>query len=429
MRRICIAVFCSISVFICMLLPVVECRLMDVQKTSPDHDRDTHVIEAASPYEYGLSVGTLFNPQFRVLHVLTRLSNGPRIDHQYVEDQLRTIEQDFPYFLDELRGVSTSTGITIQHLIAIQYMLYSVCLGECTIALATGTATKDNQTFLLFNMDSSVETMKEWFVSTLLHRLYSMVWWVVRIRTMDYAYAFWGIPVILEYPFLNEKGLGWGSPGTVFTDNESRPIDEGPGMPTMMLETFAMMTCKNVSEVACLYRETERASPKKDAWPHMYDSSSSCFCDSNGGILCIEQTHQYILTVFGNSTDITGARAGILWHANHHQWLDPSLTGSVYPNEYPSSALRAERTKELLLDEYGNITLDVCKRISRDHDAGFDPREKDSGDICRHPDTHTSKITAFSWIIMPKEMTVYWTHTAPCKGKFFTYNFSSVFDL
>jgi hypothetical protein len=159
----------------------------------------------------------------------------------------------------------------------------------------------------------------------------------------------------------------------------------------------------------------------------MYDGSSSCFCDLEGGILIIEQTHHYIITVFGNSTEITGAPAGILWHANHHQWLDPNLTGSVYPNENPSSDLRAERTHELLNDAYGNITLETCKTITRDHGGGFDIDGKDSGDICRHPDSSSSKITAFSWIIMPKNLTVFWTHTSPCKGIFFEHDFSKIF--
>jgi hypothetical protein len=162
-------------------------------------------------------------------------------------------------------------------------------------------------------------------------------------------------------------------------------------------------------------------------WFHQYDGSSSCFCDKEGGILAIEQTHHYIITVFGNSTDITGAPEGILWHANHHQWLDPNLTGSVFPSENPSSAFRAQRARELLEQQYGNITLEVCKEITRDHGGGFDPEGKDSGDICRHPDKNSRKITAFSWIILPKDLTVYWTHRSPCKSVFLKHDFSRIF--
>ena len=107
--------------------------------------------------------------------------------------------------------------------------------------------------------------------------------------------------------------------------------------------------------------------------------------------------------------------------------MDPNLTGSVYPSEYPPSALRAERTYELLNNSYGNITLDVCKKISRDHGGGFDPNGKDPGDICRHPYKDNPKVTAFAWIIQPKDLTVYWTHGSPCRSIFWKHDFSRIF--
>ena len=175
---------------------------------------------------------------------------------------------------------------------------------------------------------------------------------------MKYKYAFCGIPILDEWLFLNEKGLGFGGNGMGITKNESRYIDEGPGMSTYMLERLTMMTCKNVSEVAKLWKNMERASGTYRDWPHHFDNSISVWCDREGGILMIEQTHNHIITVFGNSTEITGASEDVLWHANHHQWLDPNLTGSLFPSEYSSSGMRAERARELLEENYGNITLE-----------------------------------------------------------------------
>ena len=428
------AIFFTISlVLTAVLLPVVAFRTPDGQKTNTlfherPEEKTLHRLDAISPYEYGMKVGFIFNAQFKFLSTIVRIIDKTRIQNTFRDDQIQYIEQFFPFFAEELRGISKTTHIDVHTLLRLQSRLSSLLSSECTTALATGKATRNNETFLLFNMDSSVEDIRHILVSTLLHRLFSFKIWVVQICTMKYSYAFWGIPILLEYPFLNEKGVGWSSPGTIFTKNESRYIDEGPGMSTMLLEKLAMMTCENVSEVACLYKNTERASPKKETWCHQYDSSSSCFCDSDGGILCIEQTHQYILTVFGNSTEITGAPEGIIWHANHHQWLDPMRTGSVFPSEYPSSALRAERAYELLINQYGNITLEFCKLITSDHKGGFDVNGKDSGDICRHPDNTSSILTAFSWIIMPKQHMVYWTHTSPCEGIFFDYDFSEIFE-
>ena len=133
-----------------------------------------------------------------------------------------------------------------------------------------------------------------------------------------------------------------------------------------------MMTCKNVSEDAKLWKNNQRASGTYRTWPHFWDNSMSVWRDQEGGILMVEQTHNHILTVFGNSTEITGAPEGMLWHANIHQWLDPNLTGSMFREDARSSPLRADRAYELLMDNYGNITLDVYKGITRDHGGGYD---------------------------------------------------------
>jgi hypothetical protein len=387
-------------------------------------------IEASSSYEYGFKTGDLLKKEYQLIdRLVARFTKKIDTSHETIENQINYIGQNYPFFLEELRGLSASTNMKLENLIILQSKIRSLFDGECTVTLATGKATKNNETFLTFNIDSSVDSIRDIFSSTILHRVFSLKCWIARINTMEYRYAFWGIPILYELPFLNEKGLGWGSPGTGLTENESRHIDEGPGISTMLLEKLAMMTCKNVSEVAKLYDNIERASQKGKGWFHQYDGSSSCFCDKEGGILIIEQTHSHIITVFGNSTEITGAPEGILWHTNHHQWLDPDLTGSVYPDESPSSGFRAERARELLETNYGNITLDVCKKITRDHGGGYNEDEKDSGDICRHPDKYSLKVNAFSWIIVPKELTVYWTHTSPCKGIFWKHDFSKIFDV
>ncbi len=384
-------------------------------------------IETSSSYDYGFMAGRLLNRHYKILTTLFNFLEDREINKKYFENQMENLEQYYPFFLEELRGLSASTNIKLETLFLIQSKLCSLFGGECTATISTGKATKNNETFLTFNVDTSVENIRDILFQTILHRIFSFKFWIARINTMEYRYAFWGIPVLYEFPILNEEGLGWGSPGTLLTENKSRCVDEGPGIATLLLEKLAMMTCKNVSEVAKLYNNIERASQKGKGWFNMYDGSSSCFCDKEGGILVIEQTHNYILTVFGNSTDITGAPEGILWHTNHHQWLDPNLTGSVYPSENPSSAFRAERAQELLEQYYGNITLDVCKKIARDHGGGYNRDGKDSGDICRHPDKYSLKVNTFGWIIVPKELTVYMTHNSPCKSIFWKHDFTRQF--
>ena len=120
------------------------------------------------------------------------------------------------------------------------------------------------------------------------------------------------------------------------------------------------------------------------------------------------------------------SRVSCFLNSNHHQWLDPSLTGSKYGYEYITSEMRANRSLELLELSYGNITIETCKNITRDHGGGFDENKRDSGDICRHPDKNALWITSFSWIIQSKTMTIYLTSNAPCKTEFNEYNFTGI---
>jgi len=388
-----------------------------------DFNEPVNHLCASSHYDYGLKVGKRFRLQYKLLDILSGFLNNDKVSDNEIKDQINDLERYCPFFLDELKGLSSALNIRLEKLFSLQNLFYSVFSGECTATLATGKATKNNETFLTFNLDTTASG--KGIFGILLYRLFTYKSWIVSINTLNYKYAFFGIPVIYEFPIINEKGLGWGSPGTVY--NESRYIDKGPGIATMQLEKLALMTCKNVSEVASLYKYMERACQKGESWFHKFDGSSSSFCDKEGGILVIEHSHNYIVTVFGNSTEITGAREGILWHGNHHIWLDPYLTGSVIPSKYPSSRYRTDRTYELLNNSYGNITLDTCKQICRDHGGGSNKNGKDSYDICRHPDKNFSKVTSFAFIIQPKNMTVYWTHRSPCRSIFWKHDFSKIF--
>jgi len=383
-------------------------------------------INASNPYDYGFKMGKILNTFYRFLNNFVFTSERTKINESHIKDQIKDIEKYCPFFLEELKGLSASTHIKLENLIILQNKLSSLSDDQCTATLATGKATKNNETFLTFNIDAHADNLGATIHSILIGRSFSEKLWVVRINTMRYRYVFLGIPIIKELPLLNEKGLGWGCPGTHFNQSENL-VDTGPGIGTIILDRMAMMTCKNVSEVADLFKNSDRGLQRGEGWQHQFDGATSCFCDSEGGILVIEMTHNYIATVFGNSTDITGAPEGILWHANHHQWLDPNLTGSLYPNEIPSSGFRAERARELLEQYYGNITLDICKKITRDYGGGYDKNKRDSGDICRIPDKNEKRMTDYAWIIVPKELAVYITHTNPYRGIFWKHDFSKLF--
>ncbi len=384
-------------------------------------------LDACSPYDYGLLVGKQFRAQYKLLDMSSRFLRNNNMNKEEIQEQINNIEKYCPFFLEELKGLSSSLGLKIERLIFIIKSIAYLFTNSCTTTSSTGPATKNNETFLTQNLDQGVNHISN-FLGLIFQRLSSYKIKIVKINTINYRYAFLGTPILLEYPLMNEKGLGFGGNGLGLTDNKSRYIDEGPGISTYMLERLSMMTCKNVSEVADLWKNSERASGKYKDWPHFWDNSISMWCDKEGGILSIEQTHNNIITVFGNSTEITGAPEGILWHANIHQWLDPNLTGSCFPNESNTSSFRMKRARELLEKNYGNITLDVCKNIMSDHGGGSIIDGKDSYDICRHPDENLSTITSIAWIIQPKKLTVYLTHKSPCRSIFSKYDLSEIFE-
>ncbi len=410
-------------------LPIINANssFKEHETTQSNDSFSISYIHAQDMYDYGFEVGKTYPYLFKLLDFFSMFSTKNKMSEKTDIKQIKTLKEDYPLFYEELSGLSDSLNIKISRLVDIANFISSFFSEKCTATASTGVATKNNETFLTFNVDTPVDNIKNIVFSCLFHRLMTYKTWVVRIGTMRYQYAFWGIPILYEFTFLNEEGLAWASPGTGFTENHSRSIDEGEGISTSMLERLTMMTCKNVSEAATLWKNMRRANQKDKSFINQYDGSSEVFCDREGGILMIEQTHSHIITVFGNSTEITGSYRNILWHANHHIWLDPNLTGSDFWYEYMQSYYRNKRAQELLEQNYGNITLDVCKMICRDHGDGTNKNKKDSSDICRHPDKNSSVATAFSWITNPKEMTVYWTHRLPCRSRFVKKDFSNIF--
>ena len=415
----------AVLLILALLMPSIDSKIIDTEKNIIDYQIESTIIEtkASSSYEYGLNVGRQFRLEFKLLDLLLRFSNKFVINEIDIEKQVSSLDKYCPDYLEELRGLSQGCKLRIERLLAIQSFLSKYMAGYCTVTLSTSPATKNNQTYLTQNWDIDLFPRG----LPLLNRLFSYRLRIHNVKS-HYRYVYLGIPILYEIFLINEKGLGWGAMATSLTENESRYIDEGDGIPIYLLERQTMRTCKNVSEVATLWINSERSSDKNQIFPRHWDYATTAWCDREGGILMIEQTHNHIITVFGNSTEITNASKGILWHCLHHQWLDPNLTGSKYLGEPSTSFIRAERAHEILESNYGNITLEVCKELCRDHGGGLDPDKSDPYDICWHPSRESKTVTSFSWIIQPKNFTVYMTHRIPCRSKYWSYDFSRIFN-
>jgi hypothetical protein len=391
-------------------------------------------VKADSDYEYGRKSGLSFFYRYNLVTNLIWRAIQRDEDFEIlsrIENQKTVLKRYYPDFFEELKGVADSTHIKLEKLIAAQLFISSYFGGECTVTASTSPATINNETFLTQNWDLPITVLQ----FLLFRFIFNKYFLIHDVSDQGFKYVYLGIPVLYEHPLLNEKGLGWGGTGTRLTKNESRQIDEGDGVSPYLLVRQTMMECENVSRVADFWINKKRNAHKSEFIPQDWDYDSYVWCDRDGGILMIEQTHNYIITVFGNSTEITNASPGILWHTNHHIWLDPYLTGSIIPGEdllSEASGFRADRALELLELYWGNITLDVCMRIISDHEGGLDLHGQDAYDICRHPDMSTdpslSRATSFAWIVQPKKYTVYLTWTQPCRSAWHEWNFSSLFE-
>ena len=364
-----------------------------------------------SAFDYGWKIGKRHKAQY---HIINSLANCLKIkaNNEEVEDGLSKIRDFSPSIFKEFEGLSASTHIKLERLLYLNILFSHLLRCKCTCLLATNKATKENDTFLCMNLDEGV-------VITALVRLFTLkIWMNNNKNSNDYKYAFIGIPILLENPLINEKGLGLGQIATLSNkERYSKDMDRN-GVNVNTLINTTIKTCKNTDEVADLWKKTKISNRL------FYDeiNQTTEWCDKEGGILIIEVGPDMIEPVFGSSTDITHSKEGILWHARHHQWLDANKTGSIIPEDNSYSKLNAIRAQELLELNYGRITLDTCKKMLRDHGK----QGKDA--LCRHPDSIRFVTTSCSYIVQPKKFTVFLTHRNPCKSKFRKHDFSKIFD-
>lgn len=384
--------------------------------------------ETSDEYQYGQLVGNRLKSVYKIINILFWSIQKNKKSEIFEEtlQQKKFINKYLPSFSKELKGLSFSTGINEDNLLAIAIYLPKLFSHGCTTTASTGPATINNETFLTQNFDVPYlkNPVLRFIKNILMHFLYEKI--RIKPRTSEsYSYAYYGIPVIYERLIMNEKGLGFGLNSIYKTQNKSRPVDESTnGILDELLVKIAICNCKNVSEVSKLWKNANR-NDRKDAF------LSTTWCDRYGRILVIESTPNYLITAFENSTDITNSNEGILWHTNHHMWLDPNVTGSIYLGENMlgnCSDHREKRASELLNKYYGNISVEVLKSLIKDHGGGLNPKEPDECDICCHPSQIYPFITSRSFIIQPKNLTIYWTNGQPCSNDFKILNCTKYFN-
>jgi len=296
---------------------------------------------------------------------------------------------------------------------------------ECTATAATGTATHPkNRTFLHQNIDTALSTNP-------LFNLYAKHVFISKIEGEN-NYAFFQYPIFHEYFFVNEKGVGFGGNAvTLDTSFNINTSENDTAMPIYWLCRKTMMEADNVDDVEDLWHDTDRASGADGKWPQMFNNMNTMWCDSNDGILAIEQMNDYFVAKTENP--IWQDQPDILWNTNHHRWNDSfGETGSKVWVEGDSSYDRNIRAYELLNDTYyGSLDYYAFIEIASDHGGGLYENLSDKNDICRHNIGGFSK-TVFSWIIQPDpEIEMFnWIGGSPCRHKdnYNKINFTDLFS-
>ena len=293
---------------------------------------------------------------------------------------------------------------------------------SCTTTAATNDATlSEDSTFLHQNIDNGAIPDPIWkiFSSKTIH--------VAKIDG-EYDYAFWLTPVINEWPFLNEKDVGFVGNGLRLNDTTNVNTSEKipAAMPSLWLVRCAMMDCECVTDpenpegqedpfdVYSLYINSIRASGRDKTWPQGWNNQNSIWCDGLGNILAIEQMNDYFESKTENPLESSTYKPNILWHTNHHMWLDPNKTGSMkipQDDRPPSSEMREERAHELLKNKYGSLDANYFKWfIAHDHGGGNDKDTEDENDIC-NPETQGSYIIQTN---PDNQKRIFWTRGRPC---------------
>ncbi len=394
----------------------------DLFKLEKEHSTDIVCVEGNSHYNFGFNIGRKYGFMYKSINFFTKLFRKENTnDDAELTNHVIFLKNSCPQIYQEIKGLSDAIGISVERIASLKKSLQPFLRHGCTVTASTGNATKNNETFLTQNMDLYRHEFKSFYFRLLFSKLWIPHLWVKKYKNFEYSYVILGIPIIAEKPLMNEKGLSLlGTDIAKKTRNET-PADKGSGIPLWFWWPMIFMSCDDVYDVVDFYKGNLKPSTKL--------FNSDLWADSHGNIMGVEITNTYSAFTFSNSTEITGGPDSILWHTNHHIWLDPNLTGSLFPNEALSSKHRCERAKEILVENHGNITLDTCKMLCRDHGGGFKQNEPDSWDICCHSDIRYPGFTIKSLIIEPKKLTIHFTNFKPCLSRYKEFSFSEKFNV
>jgi hypothetical protein len=338
-------------------------------------------IEAKNDYGYGCAAARGRERLFRVVlaHAalsLSRRGADPAQTAAKTRRHMRLLAERYPAHLERVGGLARALGVEPLEVAMGEMALASLAGTGCTNFTAVPPATSEGKVYVSWNFD-----LPPWF-RTIVGRMPLYV----RDIADSKPYMCMGLPVLFGIGIMNGDGLS-------SCVNSVGAMDSGEGLTFFELNNLAMETQSTVDGAVGVWRDNPREVVPGLAMAIIMNANN-IFADMQGDAAVIEHSHNHM------AVEKAADHGGVLASANHHQFLDRSLSGGADPVSEPlitGSYARLARMWELLETFKGDIDLGAIRMITTDHGLNYSTlgefgiersiydERVDDATICCHP--------------------------------------------
>lgn len=318
--------------------------------------------------------------------VFNALENGPfkasRNNIFAIADQyLRNAREFDQESCDFVKGIADGSGLSFQEVFALRCFIdmivgYPALAALCTSFAATRNATKDRITILGQNIDWHPDSPID-----LLH-----------IRHADGLEQLSLCLCGNNFYYLNSAGIGCCANMTI------SPLGPIKKHIPVTFYLWKAMRRKTINDAMKILRDTARGV----GYYHL--------ADQYGNMAGIESIY--------DDYRILNPQNDTLIHANHYETDDYKKSDGAYVY-LPDSFGRAQRMRELITNNTGNITPELMMKIMSDH-------EHHPKSICTHVDhsqpPELASISRASFIMIPEQLKMYVAFGPPCENQYHEYS-------
>ena len=387
-------------------------------------------IEAKDEYGYGYAAARgrerLFQAALgQAALALKRRGADPALAARMTKRHMKLLAERYPACLERMGGLARAIGIEPREVVAGGLALASLAGTGCNNFTAVPPATSDGKVYVSWNFD-----LPPWF-----RMLVGRMPLYVRDIAGSKPYVCMGLPVLFGIGIMNGDGLS-------SCVNSVGAMDSGEGLTFFELNNLAMETQSTVDGAVGVWRDNPREVVPGLAIAIIMNANN-IFADMSGDAAVIEHSHNHM------AVEKAAEHGGVLASANHHQFLDRSLSGGADPVSEPlitGSYARLARMWELLETFKGNIDLGAIRMITTDHGLNYSTLGEfgiersiyderiDDATICCHPWNffrHLRRLelvealvemnvarTLNNILMDPARCTVYITRGNPCRKQY-----------